>query len=171
MVRAPASHAGGRRFESCRAHHPRSCDQQPAISTPEHFLFAFPKRIRTVSNPRSRITVSKPLGTFLLVGLAVQFGQRLSLHLQLHLGILLVVYNTTRTESSCVFRPEILQPEVGYPCLPQSSFPALLEVRLIPRRAFRTRKEPRPLTGNLNLALERRMTGSSQPGLHQRRHS
>ena len=26
LVRAPASHAGGRRFESCRAHHSRTCE-------------------------------------------------------------------------------------------------------------------------------------------------
>ena len=26
LVRAPASHAGGHRFESCRAHHPGTCE-------------------------------------------------------------------------------------------------------------------------------------------------
>jgi len=69
---------------------PALANQQLAISIPKHFLLSFSKtyqnRIKTRSVPKQRIKTPK---AFFLVGLAVQFGQRLPLHLQLHLGVLL----------------------------------------------------------------------------------
>jgi hypothetical protein len=63
LVRAPASHAGGRRFESCRAHHPRTCESAIAVSTPKHFLLSFSKtyqnRIKTRSVPKQRIKTKR----------------------------------------------------------------------------------------------------------------
>jgi hypothetical protein len=48
LVRAPASHAGGHRFESCRAHHPRTCESSTCNFDP----LAFPALIlQNVSEP------------------------------------------------------------------------------------------------------------------------
>jgi hypothetical protein len=69
LVRAPASHAGGRRFESCRAHHLNLIESATCNIDSETFPALNSKN---VSKPdRSRYTVSKRLSTFLLVGLAV----------------------------------------------------------------------------------------------------
>src|SRR5262245_17609515 len=47
LPKSDSSHAGGHRFESCRAHHPIVWNRQRVILALRHFPFSTPKRIKT----------------------------------------------------------------------------------------------------------------------------
>jgi hypothetical protein len=92
LVRAPASHAGGHRFESCRAHHVNPLNSSPlqplAILFPDSFGQTVSKLYQNcIKTPSVWPACIKTL--HLLIRLAIELLQRLALHLQLHLRILL----------------------------------------------------------------------------------
>src|ERR1700683_5377593 len=92
LVRAPASHAGGHRVESCRGHHVTPLNSSPlqplAILFPDSFGQTVSKLYQNcIKTPSVWPACIKTL--HLLIRLAIELLQRLALHLQLHLRILL----------------------------------------------------------------------------------
>jgi hypothetical protein len=62
LVRAPASHAGGRRFESCRAHHFESCQASHAFVWRRCLMVGLPADGRPVRSGKEKSTRWRPNG-------------------------------------------------------------------------------------------------------------
>src|ERR1700691_808976 len=100
LVRAPASHAGGHRFESCRAHHLSPLNSSPlqplAILFPDSFGQTVSKLFQNPFSLACLYQNSSPL-----IRLAIELLQCLAFHLQLHLRILLE-HPSVPCRSNCV---------------------------------------------------------------------
>lgn len=131
--------------------------------TARHDCLILPNFIENVSepyqNPFNRPSPYVRIKTLRRCGLAslpVQLGQRFTLHLQLHLRVLLthfcvtlpkklghpLVSDPASAQASGVGGPQVVQPEVRNTRALECSPPSLLEVDLVPAGIVRTGEEP-----------------------------